>query len=379
MRRRLCGADEMARILFVEDDGMLRRAVSRVLRRAGYAVFSAGTLSAARAALRHAGIPDLILSDVVLNGETGIELVREVRARDLDVPVIFMTGHPELATAIHAVELGAFRYLTKPVSTALLLRTVAEAIQARGLLHARQLLKRTSADEQLFQRALDEMWLAYQPIVAARTRQLYAYEALFRTHAEGVHIGHVLAAAERLGALHTLGAAVRERAAEAVAEARDVHFFVNLHSEDLLDPDLYDPVAPLSFYAERVVLELTERATLSTVADLRDRIARLRAMRYRIAIDDLGAGYAGLSYFASVHPDVFKIDMSLVRGIDDDPVKQHVVMNLAELAENLGISVVAEGVETLEERDLLVELGAHYLQGYVLARPGPAFPVVVWL
>src|SRR5690606_12087135 len=101
--------------------------------------------------------------------------------------------------------------------------------------------------------------------------------------------------------------------------------------------------------AGRIVLEVTERASLDRLDNLRDRVARLRALGYRIAVDDLGAGYAGLSAFANLEPDVVKIDMSLVRDIENARTKQRLVRSLADVCGELGMKVVAEGVETAAE------------------------------
>jgi hypothetical protein len=122
---------------------------------------------------------------------------------------------------------------------------------------------------------------------------------------------------EQLGAVHALGRRVRRLVAQIIDTARpEQRFFVNLHPMDLADPDLYDVDSPLSRHAHRVVLEITERTSLESVPDIAGRLAALRAMRFRIAIDDLGAGYAALSYLSSIQPDIIKIDMSLIRGID---------------------------------------------------------------
>jgi len=153
---------------------------------------------------------------------------------------------------------------------------------------------------------------------------------------------------------------------------------VNLHPDDLLDDTIYEHTAALSLLATRVVLEITERASLHRVQDIRSRVARLRELGFRIAIDDLGAGYAGLSCFADLEPDVVKLDMSLVRDVDKMPTKQKLVRSMTSLCHDLGILVVTEGVETHEERDCLVELGSDCLQGYLFARPAEAFPSWAW-
>jgi len=148
---------------------------------------------------------------------------------------------------------------------------------------------------------------------------------------------------------------------------------VNLHPVDLEDEDLYDPAAPLSRVAPRVVLEITERASLSDVPELASRLARLRALGFRIAVDDLGAGFAGLASFARLRPEVVKIDMSLVRGVESDPVRQKLVDSITHASHDLGILVVAEGIESAAERDVLTALEVDLLQGYLFGRPERAF------
>jgi EAL domain-containing protein (putative c-di-GMP-specific phosphodiesterase class I) len=130
--------------------------------------------------------------------------------------------------------------------------------------------------------------------------------------------------------------------------------------------------------ADRVVLEITERASLDGVDDARNKVARLRKMGFRIAVDDLGAGYAGLTSFATLEPEFVKLDMTLVRGIDQSPTKQKLVRSVSGLCKELGMMVVGEGVETRAERDILVGCGCDLLQGYLIARPDRPFPGYSW-
>ena len=111
---------------------------------------------------------------------------------------------------------------------------------------------------------------------------------------------------------------------------------------------------------------------------MRTRVDSLRKLGFRIAVDDLGAGYAGLTTFTLLQPDFVKLDMTLVRDIDADTTRQRVVGTMARLCRELGMSVVAEGIETVAERDTLLTLGCDLLQGYLFARPGPPFPRVTW-
>ncbi len=151
---------------------------------------------------------------------------------------------------------------------------------------------------------------------------------------------------------------------------------MNIHPLDLADEVLLGFDDPLAPRAGDVVLEITERASLEGIPDFRTRVLSLRDMGYKIAVDDLGAGYAGLNTFAALEPDVVKLDMTLVRNCHQEPVKRKLIGSMAALCKDLGMQVVAEGIETVAERGAVVDLGCDLLQGYLLGRPArlPASP-----
>ena len=100
----------------------------------------------------------------------------------------------------------------------------------------------------------------------------------------------------------------------------------------------------------------------------------LRNLGFRIALDDLGAGYAGLTSFALLEPDMVKLDMALVRDVHREASKQTVVKTIVGMCKELNIIVTAEGIETPEERDALTRAGCDLMQGYLFAKPGTPFP-----
>jgi EAL domain-containing protein (putative c-di-GMP-specific phosphodiesterase class I) len=234
--------------------------------------------------------------------------------------------------------------------------------------------------EDQLRNAIDTLWMAYQPIVDYRTRRVIAFEALVRTAEPTTRDpGALFTLAEQLGSVRAVGRAIRASVARTLAQnPPPVDVYVNLHPSDLLDDELFTSVDPLSAFAGRIVLEITERHALDQSEGIPARAGRLRTLGYRIAIDDLGAGYAGLGYFALLSPEVVKIDMALVRDIDGEPIKQKLVGSLITLCKELGMVVVAEGVETARERDTIVGLGCDVLQGYLFARPGAPYPEVHW-
>jgi EAL domain-containing protein (putative c-di-GMP-specific phosphodiesterase class I) len=383
------GEQTKAWVLVVDDEPELLRGVCRGLKLQGYSVTEARNGEEAVEHLSRRAF-DVVVSDIVMPGMDGIQLLKEIRQHDLHVPVVLMTGAPAVSTAVQALEYGAFHYLTKPVEADALDQIVQKAVrmhrmarvkqQAAELLgHAGALGADRAGLEASFDRAMQSMWMAYHPIVNVRNQTVYGYEALLRSNEPSLpHPGAVIDAAMRLGRIESLGRAIRSLASEPIPAETELFLFVNLHVTDLTDPALSDPESPLSRIASRVVLEITERSSLDEVKDARKRVAALREMGFRIAVDDLGAGYAGLSSFTLLEPEIVKLDMSLIRDINTTSTKQKVVRSMTALSKDMGMMVVAEGVETREERACLEDLGCDLLQGFLFAKPGRAFPGVTW-
>ena len=374
-----------SRVLLVDDEPLIVRAMRRALERAGYDVTTADDGSKAAQCLSESSF-DVVISDISMPTMTGIELLRQVRQRDLDLPVVLMTGSPAVPTATQAIQLGVLGYLIKPVLPSEMLAMVERAVQlyrlAKVKREALQYLDTANGDrsalESDFATALETSWMAYQPIISWSEKRIVAYEALVRpTHAALPDPGALIHAAEQLGRVQQMGRRLRDVVAVKMHEdPRPIDIFVNLHGLDLIDEVLLSAEAPLTTLAQNVVLEITERASLEEVKDLSARIKKLRAMGFRIAIDDLGAGYSGLTLFAHLQPEIVKIDMSLIRDIDREPTKKRLVRSMIDLCRDMGIKVVCEGVETMAERDTLIEIGGDLFQGFFFARPGPAFPSV---
>jgi EAL domain-containing protein (putative c-di-GMP-specific phosphodiesterase class I)/CheY-like chemotaxis protein len=382
---------QRGRALIVDDDAQIRKDLSRVLQSLGLAVAAASNGREAAELLKKQSF-DVVVSDIDMPEMTGLDLLRTIRQYDLDVPLVLVTGNPGLETATQAVQYGAFRYLTKPVDVESLSQAVKEGVtlhrmaqlkrEALEIIGAegKQLGDRASLDAR-FNRALDQLWMAQQPIVHWPERKVFAYEALMRSRETTLRgPADLLDAAERLGRLHDLGRCIRAKVAQAaLGGPTDVYFFVNLHSRDLADEELYSASAPLSAIAQRVVLEITERASLDDIDGLATKIEQLRKLGFRIAIDDLGAGYAGLTSFTQLEPDFAKLDMSLVRDVHLSERKQSVIRAMNTLCQkDLSVSVVTEGVETVAERDALARLGCDLLQGYLFAKPSEGFVAPNW-
>ncbi len=383
--RRIRGAEtepDKGTVLLVDDEDAILRVVAGFLRLRGFTVLEARSGWEAMRAFDPERI-DVVITDINMPDYDGLALLRTVTARNTDVPVILMTGGPTLESAVKAVEYQAFCYLIKPFSTQQLFEKVKQALNLRRLAALkRQALALSGLQGGLtqdlkglqasFERMRKSFTLAFQPIFGAQNGEIFGHEALLRSESPLMpHPNAVLQAAERLGRTDELGQAIRERAVAPMRSRLGIGtLFINLHPRDLMDAQLYDPEAPLSQFAPYVVLEITERASLEEVSDLPDRVSQLRKMGFRIAVDDLGSGYAGLSSFVALQPEIVKLDISLVRHVDREPLRRQLVRSLTELCRKMDIRVVAEGIETEAERDVLTELDCDLLQGFLLGRPG---------
>jgi len=375
------------RVLCVDDDLDVLRASTVVLERAGFEVTAAASGDAALEALDASvgdGIPpySVVVSDIRMAGMSGLDLLRAVRLRFPDLPMVLVTGGPTIDSAIEAMHEGAHRYLMKPVPPAQLVGTVTraallcdlarvkrEALALQGLWNL-PLGERAQLDA-AFTRALGSLYMVYQPIISMTTRSTIGYEALVRTREPQMQEPGVLFdTASLLARESDLSRRIYASVALRAAEIRpELLLFVNVHPPDLLDPSLYGDGSPLAEHAGRVVLEMTERASLDRLGDLGPAVSDLRRLGYRVAVDDLGTGYAGLSSFTNLGPDFVKLDHSLVSGIDRNATKRRVVHAMYSLCADVGMVVISEGVETAAEREALRPLGADLLQGYLFARP----------
>ncbi|MBL8685135.1 MAG: EAL domain-containing protein [Myxococcales bacterium] len=367
--------NESPTVVVIDDDAAVAGTVSSIIGRAGFNVETFVSAAEARERLRSGGI-DVVVSDVMMPDINGLDLLEQLRRSGVYVPVILMTGSPKLDDTMRAMELGAFRYIAKPFDRVTVIQAVEEAVKWGRLIrvtltHTTEVSRQTL--EAALDRALDGLCMHYQPIVGAANGKVFGYEALMRSNEPTLRSPPaVIDAAQKLGRLHTLGRLVRRLVAEQISASRpESVIFVNLHSADLADPQLYSPDAPLSKHASGVVLELTERESLEAIDNVDKRLAQLRALGFRIAVDDLGAGYAGLSYFSRVQPDVVKIDMSLTRNVHSDPVKRRVVSSICELAKDLSMIIVAEGIETTDEFNEVARNGVDLVQGYLFGKPAP--------
>lgn len=231
--------------------------------------------------------------------------------------------------------------------------------------------------------ALDrqQLFLCYQPQICTSTGHTLAMEALIRwRHPEYglVSPTRFIPLAESAGFINRIGAWVIETACAQLALWRaeghnGLRMAVNLSARQLLDPDLEDTIHSAlmrsKLAATDLELEITESALMQDPERAIERLVALRKLGLRLSIDDFGTGYSSLSYLRIMPIHAFKLDRSFVDGIDKNETNLEICSSAIHLARNLGLEIVAEGVETQAQARLLRELGCPILQGYFFARP----------
>lgn len=227
--------------------------------------------------------------------------------------------------------------------------------------------------------------MAFQPIVDLRTETVFAYEALVRGK-DGRGAGEVLAqvSSDNRYAFDQL---CRTTAIDLASTLNLVADGANL-SINFLPNAVYEPRACIratlaaamrtGFPTNRIIFEFTEDEAIDT-DHLLNILRSYRAMGFQTAIDDFGAGFAGLGLLSKFQPDIVKLDMALIRDIDTDHGKRAIVRNTLNMLRDLEISPVCEGIETVGEYEALRDLGVSLMQGYLLAKPAlEALPEVAW-
>ena len=214
---------------------------------------------------------------------------------------------------------------------------------------------------------------AYQPIVDLSRREIVAHEALVRGP-NGESAFSVLSQVDDTNR-YTFDQACRVKAIRGAAELG----MMELLSINFLPNAVYRPEACIRttfaaakehrFPIEQIIFEVTEGEQVIDRPHLVNIFREYRRYGFHTAIDDFGAGYAGLNLLSEFQPDIIKVDMELVRGIDQSKAKQAIVAGIVSICGTLDIKVLAEGIETPQERDCLRAAGIDLMQGYLFCRP----------
>ena len=231
--------------------------------------------------------------------------------------------------------------------------------------------------------ALGGVRAVFHPIVRLADGQVIGHEALTRPTSAGLSFDSVeelFAFAESTELLMDFERLCRNTAIQAASSVPGLGLlFLNASPQAVEDPDWsaggMDRLLAQSGMAPKdVVIEITERVAIVKHDDFQTALRAFKSRGYRVAVDDMGAGYSSFQALASIEPDFLKFDVSLVRDIDRSSIKRGLLDSLRQLAVKIGARVIAEGVERAEERDTLLALGIELGQGYVFHREVPAGP-----
>jgi EAL domain-containing protein (putative c-di-GMP-specific phosphodiesterase class I) len=353
--------------LFVDDDADVLVGIRDALRRRRLSILTASSGVEALSIIDRETVA-VVVSDERMPEMTGTQLLSHIRQRHPDIIRMVLSGTTDVRAITQAVNLaGVFRYLLKPCTPADLTLAVEQALEA----HALQLGSNPPRGIGLnIDAALAGLHMVVQPIYETRGGRLLAHEALLRCTGEpGVAAEDLLDAGLRSGRLWEVERMIRGLiAAKMAARPLDTAIFVNVHPHSLLDPQLYSDDDPLAAHAEAVVIEITERSSLASVKDLAARLDALRRRGYRIAVDDMGSGYAGFTAFA-IRPDFVKFDRTLIQGARTAQAERRLVTSIASVCADLGIATIAEGIEGLTDYQAAAAMGCTHVQGFFLARP----------
>lgn len=214
---------------------------------------------------------------------------------------------------------------------------------------------------------------AYQPIVDVGNRSVYAHEALVRGP-QGEGAMSVLAQVNEVNRYRFDQAcrvkAIKTAAQLGMAERVSINFLPNaVYKLEVCIRTTLEAARTHGFPTERIIFEVTEGERVEDGPWLASILREYRRCGFLTAIDDFGAGYAGLTLLADFTPDIIKLDMALVRGVDTSKSRQAIARGMVRICAELGIQVIAEGVETAAERDFFLSEGVTLMQGYLFARP----------
>jgi EAL domain-containing protein (putative c-di-GMP-specific phosphodiesterase class I)/FixJ family two-component response regulator len=381
---------EPIRVLIADDEPPLRHALAELLAHEESLVL-VGSAGDADEAISLAGArrPDVALLDVNMPGGGGPRAAREIMRVSPSTRVIALSAVEDRPTVLKMLRAGAVGYLVKGGATDQIVESISRVVGGRASLSAEVIdgvvdelsshlrreeigLEEAKANRAEIDRFISGsgVTMVFQPIVELATGSVVGMEALSRFHtlplrppnewfAEAVH--------------HELGVPLEvssiRMALEVLPELPgDVYLSVNCSHRAAVSKELAARLGPV---ARRVVVEITEHEPVEDYAALARALADLRAMGVRVAIDDAGAGFASLRHTLQLDPDILKIDVSIVRDLDRHRGRRALASALTRFADEMGMVVIAEGIETQAEFDTLLELGVGFGQGFYLAEPAP--------
>jgi EAL domain-containing protein (putative c-di-GMP-specific phosphodiesterase class I)/CheY-like chemotaxis protein len=378
------------RVMIADDESQLRVALSDLLSHEDELELVGAAADAEEAiALALDRRPDVAVLDVKMPAGGGPRAAREILRASPATRVIALSAHEDRSTILEMFRAGAVGYLIKGAHGGEIVHSIIQVARGGTSLSAEvvdslvselssQLRREEQATIDRESKARDirtyvrgeGRGLVFQPIVDLETDEVVGAEALSRfTDPDGRTPDLVFADAAAIGMQLDLEiAAIRDAVANVADLPAGTYLSVNCSHRTAMWPGLPDV---LREHAPRIVLEITEHERVEDYEALTAQLEILRESGTRLAIDDAGAGFASLRHALRLAPDIIKADMSIVRGVDGDDGRRALASALVSFAQQMGMTIIAEGIETAGERATLRSIGVRYGQGFLLGRPTP--------
>jgi EAL domain-containing protein (putative c-di-GMP-specific phosphodiesterase class I)/CheY-like chemotaxis protein len=383
-------AATMVRVLVADDEPALREALAELFAQESTLDLIGLAADAEEAAtLASRELPDVALVDVSMPAGGGPRAAREIARTSPHTRVIALSAFEDRTTVMEMLRAGAVGYLVKGTNGEDIVESIHRVASGRAsmsadvvdgiVLELSSQLRREEIEQQRFveraseiQRfaAGDGIAIHVQPIVDLLTLEPVGFEALARFRSLPLRPPDewfAEAAVLELG-IQLEHATIERALALLPALPGSAYLSLNASHRAAQSPELRELLAP---HAERLVVEITEHEPVEDYDALAVALQPLRDLGVKIAIDDAGAGYASLRHTLALDPDIVKVDIALTSGIDTDRAKRALASALISFAEEMDITIVAEGIETEASLRTLVDLGVRYGQGFHIARPAP--------
>lgn len=361
-------------ILLVEDDVLAMETISGLLRSRNFKVDCA--LTGAQAIEKAKNQPDLIILDRYLPDIEGLEVCRKIRTdkRLKSIPIVILTARDTIAEKIEGLYVGADDYITKPFDSEELLARL-EATFRRSRFNEQDQEDRDALVCELRRILKEEQIIPFfQPIVCLNTFSPLGFEMLSRPPQTSSlsNPEFLFKTAMASGLYFQLEMLCWKKGFEKWKTFnRKEKLFLNC-IPTLVENDGFEKsvIEKQGIILNNVVLEITERISIQNYALFFKKINAFKEFGMQLAVDDVGSGFASLDTIAETKPDFVKIDMSLIRDIHKDNVKQSIVEAIISFCKKSKMITIAEGVEVKDELEKLINMGIDAAQGYYLAEPG---------
>jgi EAL domain-containing protein (putative c-di-GMP-specific phosphodiesterase class I)/CheY-like chemotaxis protein len=331
--------------------------------------------------------PDVALVDVRKPGGGGLRATRAIRIVSPRTRVIALSAYEDRRTVLQMLGAGAVGYLVKGTDPSEIVRSILRAARGEGSVSVGLIAgvveelgaqlrrdERATADRDersaRIHRVIDGVGveMVYQPIFDLETGAPVGAEALARFDVTDWPTERWFREAPQLGLATPLDLTLIRLALADLPRLRDGYLSVNASQATARSVELIEILTASD--PGRIVVELTEHEAIEDYDELGVALERLRELGVRIAIDDAGAGFASLRHILQLSPDLIKLDISITAGVDQDRARRAMSKALISFADEMRITIVAEGLETQPQIDTLRALGVRFGQGFLLARPG---------